>query len=500
MKNKLYIADQVRQLDRFAIEGLGISGCELMERSGKQAFQRILDIYQETKSFLVLCGPGNNGGDGYVVALCALELGMQVEVIFTEKPKTPDAKLMYHKYLKAGGIANQYNPLDQTLPVMGDLIIDAILGIGINHAPGGSVEQLINDANQDARSIFALDVPSGLECDTGVAFESCITATNTVNFIGRKVGCYTADGRDQCGTLFYEPLNVPLEGSHEDTHYAELIEPFPLDSRVHNSHKRRYGDLAIFGGFTGMFGAVLLAGRAAMRAGCGLTTVVSKQKHADILAVHCPELMSLDFAKEKKVEDLLERVDALVVGPGLDDGKWAQRVFSRILDFHGPVVVDAGALRILAKPAYRMRRDNWILTPHPGEAAALLDCDSMDIQTDRIESAREITSIYGGICILKGSGTIVAYSESETPKICDRGNPGMATAGMGDVLSGILGAYSIYDMSISKCAELGVWVHSYAADLAIEESTEHSLIASDVIDVLPKVYQALENQTQNETE
>ncbi len=499
MTNKLYTVEQVRQLDRFAIEKVGISGSELMERAGKRAFQRILEIHQELTSLLVLCGSGNNGGDGYVVALYALEFGLQVQVIFTQRPKTPDAQLMYQKYLKAGGSAEKYNPEKPIFSANGDFIVDAILGIGINHAPGGLAGKLIDDANQDARPIFALDVPSGLECDTGVAFDPCIKAKATVNFIGKKVGCFTADAREQCGTLFYESLDVPLENSQADTHYAELIEPFSLDRRVHNSHKRRYGNLAIFGGFTGMFGAVLLAGRAAMKAGCGLTTIVSKQKHADILAVHCPELMSLDFAEEEKVEELFERLDALVVGPGLDVGKWSERVFSVVLDYHGPVVVDAGALRILAKPSYRLRRDNWILTPHPGEAAALLDCDTMDIQTDRIESAREITSIYGGVCILKGSGTIVASSESETAKICDCGNPGMASAGMGDVLSGILGAYSIFDMPIRKSAELGVWVHSHAADLAAENSTEHSLIASDVIHALPQVYRTLENQTRNDT-
>lgn len=490
MNNYLFNVEQIREIDRIAIEKMGIPGSELMKRAGRRAFCAIRGLYENLPGMLVLCGSGNNGGDGYVVALCALKAGMQVQVIFTEKPKSRDARSMYQQYLGAGGTADKYDPEVRKLPLTGNLIVDAVLGTGMKEAPGGVVAALIDVANQDWRPIVALDVPSGLECNTGVAFAPCVKAVMTVTFIGRKAGCYTAHGRDQCGTVIYESLDVPLEAIRVNS-LAELVEPLALDPRVHDSHKGQYGNLAVFGGSTGMFGAVLLAGRAAMRSGCGLTTIVSKRKHADLVAIHCPELMSLGYPAAEKVDRLLMQTDGLVIGPGLDDGNWAHQVFSVIDNYAGPIVVDAGALRLLATSQYRQSRDNWILTPHVGEAAALLDCAPLDIQQDRIAAAREIVAVYGGICILKGSGTIIANARGLPPKICDRGNPGMATAGMGDVLSGILGAHVSAGRPIDDCAESAVWIHATAADYAASQSSEHSLVASDVIDFLPTVYRRL---------
>jgi len=498
MNKYIFNVEQVREIDRIAVEEMDIPGSELMERAGKRAFRSIRGLYENLPGILVLCGPGNNGGDGYVVALCALKEGMDVQVIFTEKPKSRDAKSMCQQYLSAGGIARKYDPGAGKLPLIGDVIVDAILGTGIKESPKGAAATLINAANDDWRPIVALDVPSGLECSAGVAFDPCVKAVMTVTFIGRKAGCYTADGRDQCGSVIYESLDVPLEEIGMNS-FATLVEPLALEPRIHNSHKGRYGNLGILGGSAGMLGAVLLAGRAAMRAGCGLVTVVSERKHADILAIHCPELMSLNCSAEEKVDRLLKKADGLVVGPGLDDGNWAHQAFSAASNYAGPVVVDAGALRLLATPSYRQRRDNWILTPHEGEAAALLGCASLDIRHDRFEAAREIARVYGGICVLKGSGTIISDSGDSAPKICDKGNPGMATAGMGDVLSGILGAHVSAGWSISDCAEFAVWVHSTAADHAAAQSSEHSLIASDVIDFLPMVYRTLETFSEKES-
>jgi len=492
----LLTARQVREFERVVIEEHGIPGSELMERAGKRAFHRIRECYGGISSLLVLCGSGNNGGDGYVVALCALSQGIDVQVVFTGEPKTRDARLMHQRYLGQGGVVRQYNPGVETIPDEGDVIVDAILGIGVWESPRGVAGVLIQDANEDSRPVVALDVPSGLNCDTGVAYSPCIKASVTVSFIVRKIGCHTGDGYDFCGHLIHESLDVPFDGNGFAESFSELVVPWELPPRIHNSHKRSYGDVVIFGGSKGMFGAVLLAGRAAMRAGCGLVTVASTKEHAGVLAVHCPELMSLDLAEHDRVHKLLERADTVVVGPGLDNGVWAQDVLKMVNDYDGPMVVDAGALRLLAGPEYRQKRDNWILTPHPGEAAGLLDCDTCDIQNDRIESAREIAGRYGGICILKGSGTVIANSRyRQSCKICDRGNPGMATAGMGDVLSGILGAFLSFGWPQNDCAEFAVWVHSGAADLAARRLTEYSLVATDVIDFLPAVYRSISGES-----
>ncbi|MXZ81833.1 MAG: NAD(P)H-hydrate dehydratase [Gammaproteobacteria bacterium] len=483
----LYSAEQARELDRIAIEEHDMPGGILMERAGRRAFQRISKSFPDRLNIVVLCGSGNNGGDGYVVAECARNAGASVRVLFSEKPNTDTALSMYDKYRAQGGIAERF---DGSLPVDANLIVDAMLGTGINRSPSGIVADMIRAANGGGCPIVALDVPSGLDSDTGFAHAPCIEASLTVTFIARKVGCYTADGRDCCGRVICESLDVPEEVFSTMEPTADTIPPFAPVPRKRNTHKRDYGDLAILGGSRGMLGAVLLAGRAALRAGCGLVTVASIRTHADILAIHCPELMSADIDKGKRMRLLFERCNALVIGPGFGGGVRALGSFYDMKKFNGPVVVDADALRILSKPLHRDRRDNWVLTPHPGEAAKLLDCTSSDIQRNRIEAAVEIAKTYGGICVLKGSGTVVTSSAGSV-RICDRGNPGMATAGMGDVLSGIIGALLAGGHAPQMAAETGVWLHSASADLAVETLCSASLVASDVIDTLPEVMRGI---------
>lgn len=479
----LYSAGQTRELDRIAIEEHGMSGDTLMERAGSRAFRRISESFPDRLNIVVLCGSGNNGGDGYVVAECARSAGATVRVLFSEKPNTDTALSMYDKYRAQGGIAERF---DGSLPADANLIVDAMLGTGINRSPSGIVADMIRAANGGGCPIVALDVPSGLDSDTGFAHVPCIEALLTVTFIARKVGCYTADGRDCCGRVVYESLDIPEDVFSTMEPTAGTIPPFAPMPRKRNTHKRDYGDLAILGGSNGMLGAVLLAGRAALRAGCGLVTVASIRAHVDVLAIHCPELMSVDIDSWKRMKALLKRCNVLVVGPGLGGGARALQSFYDIRKFNGPAVVDAGALRILSSPPHRSRQDNWVLTPHPGEAAELLDCTSSEIQRNRIEAAVEIAKVYGGICVLKGSGTVVASSAGPV-RICDRGNPGMAAAGMGDVLSGIIGALLAGGHEPQMAAETGVWLHSASADLAVETLCPDSLVASDVIDTLPKV-------------
>lgn len=484
MEIKIYSSNQSRELDGIAIDKFGIPGDVLMRRAGKQAFHHLSKRFKDFSSIVVLCGSGNNGGDGYVAALCALEAGFNVQVLFSEEPKSNDATLMYQRYLEAGGMANRFQGL---LPDGKQLVVDAILGTGIRDCPKGRAAKMIQLANRSTFPVVALDVPSGLDSDSGHAHDPCIRALMTVTFIARKVGCYTGDGPDCCGIMVYESLDVPKHAFKSIPTQYSLLPSFKEKPRRHNSHKRDYGDLTVIGGSRGMFGAVLLAGRAAMRAGCGLVTVVSTRRHADKVAIHCPEIMSLGFAQNQKRERLLARTDALIVGPGLDDSVRGCQMFAEIERFDGPVVVDAGALRILSTPLFRRKRHNWILTPHAGEAAALLGSTASEIQRNRIQAAVEIVDFYGGVCVLKGAGTIIAASSGQI-KICDRGNPGMATAGMGDVLSGIIGAFLAAGYDVNQAAARGVWFHSTAADLAAQAFSSSSLIASDVIESLPMVF------------
>jgi NAD(P)H-hydrate epimerase len=476
---KLYSAAQVRELDRVAIEDYGIPGKELMQIAGEAAFSHIMSSSDSIEPLIVLCGPGNNGGDGYVVAECARSIGLDVAVVRSAAPATQDAQLMCERFVRNGGRVSGF---PGELPATPGLIVDALLGTGLSRAPDGGLADLIEHANQATCPVVALDMPSGLDSDTGQAFDPCIAAVMTINFIGRKFGCFTAAGIDQCGSLEYTTLNVPDSVFDEVEATARIIPRPQLPPRPGNSHKRQFGDIVVVGGDTGMLGATLLSGRAALKCGAGLVTVASCAEHMDLPALQCPELMSACMENGDRFEGLLEGCDIVVLGPGLGQSAWSEAIFAKAMMFTGPMVIDADGLNLLARSP--SSRDNWILTPHPGEAATLLGCTAGDVQKDRLDAVNAMVDRYGGVCILKGAGTLVSGGQGPV-WLCDRGNPGMASAGMGDVLSGMTGALLGLGMDITEAAKAGTWLHSMAADELSCTQYPGSLMASDIIDYLP---------------
>jgi NAD(P)H-hydrate epimerase len=480
----LYTTSQTRQLDRIAIEEFGIPGLVLMERAGRAAFNRITQEYGSSASVLVLCGTGNNGGDGYVVARLLREIGIHVQVIATGEPETADAATVYRRYLDTGSEFRLVSSAD--LPAA-DLIVDGLLGSGLTRAPAGPYAELINKANGAGCPVVALDLPSGLSGDTGSAFKPCIRADMTVTFIGRKLGQYTADGPDVCGNLHFEGLALDQEILRLVTPEAQVTQSPSLPGRARNSHKGLFGHVVVVGGEQGMLGAILLAGRAALRSGTGLVTLLGHPTHLDTPALVQPELMSRSFHPDGNdaCVGLLSQASAIVFGPGTGMTDWSRQLHRAVMLQDSAQVWDAGALRILAESPDS--RENRVLTPHPGEAAVLLGCQTAGIQRDRPGAAREIQRIYGGVCVLKGSGTIIA--SEDRLEVSDRGNPGMASAGMGDVLSGIIGALLGQGMTAWDAARHGVYWHGAAGDAACDEMGEVSMLATDVIDQLPGVIQ-----------
>lgn len=257
----------------------------------------------------------------------------------------------------------------------------------------------------------------------------------------------------------------------------QLIPPPKLPKRHRETHKREVGRILIVGGTEGMLGATLLAGESALRCGSGLVTIASTASHVDWPALHCPELMSAD-AMQISRERIAEIADVVVLGPGLGQGEWGKQVFDRFIDCELPLVVDADGLNWLARKPRQC--DRWVLTPHVGEAARLLGRTATEVQAERLHAAREIATQYGGVCVLKGPGTLVACAD-DSIWICDKGNPGMATAGMGDVLSGIVAALLGQGASFSVAATTAVWLHACAADTAVRKIGERGLLARDVI-------------------
>ena len=448
-----------------------------MQLAGERAFFWIQRRFAEATNIVVVCGRGNNGGDGYVVAELIQQAGINVSVVCDAPAATPDCISACQDYLDAGGAITEdfRNAITRA-----DLVVDGLFGAGLSRAPADLSAQMVDAINHNPCPCVALDIPTGLSADTGVAFTPTVLADLTITFIGKKIGLFTADGPDYCGALILETLDIADEIFAQVEPIAHLLrKPDPV-TRKRNTHKGNYGNLVVAGGDSGMFGAVLLAGSAALRSGSGLVNIISNKQHYDKPALYQAELMSHIFTAQGDADALLKSCTAVLVGPGTSNNLWGAELFAAALKSDAPKVIDAGALRVLAdKP---IQSAQHILTPHPGEAAVLLGVDTSTIQANRIEAAKNIIEKYGGVCVLKGVGTIICDDKSSF--VCDLGNPGMASAGMGDVLSGIIGAYLAQGKPPMQAACEGVWRHAHSADLCAKSLGQEYLLASDVIDGL----------------
>ena len=476
----LFSAAEVRELDRRAIEHFDLPGYELMTRAGHATLNALRLRWPDARSLVVLCGPGNNGGDGYVVARIARAQGLRVHVVAIADPSglRGDARRAHDEFIAAGGQLEAWHP---PLVRAGDVIVDAIFGTGlardVTGLPGECI-QVINEAN---RPVVAVDIPSGLHADTGHVLGSAVRADLTVTFIGRKLGCYLGAGPDHAGTIVFDDLDVPLGAYAASTPGLKLLDDKAVQAalpvRGRTAHKGRHGHVLVIGGAAGMGGAVRLAGEASLRAGAGLVTVAAHPQSLGAL-VSRPELMSLAIGGFGDIERALERATVLALGPGLGQSPWAMEIFGAALAVQKPVVVDADALNLLALNP--QRREHWVLTPHPGEAARLLGVSTDDIQRDRLSAAAALQERYGGVVVLKGAGSIVQVHAGDG-WLCDRGNPGMAVAGMGDVLTGVIAGIAAQCGDLALAAKAGVFVHACAGDRAAVAG-ERGLLATDVID------------------
>jgi NAD(P)H-hydrate epimerase len=479
----LYTAAQVRELDRCAIERFGVPGYELMTRAGHAALAVLRSAWPQARSVAVLCGPGNNGGDGYVLARLARAQGLRTHVVPLADPAgtTGDARRAYDDFVAAGGHCEAWHPHCVRL---GDVVVDALFGTGLTRAIDGLAAEVIAALNECGRPVLALDIPSGLHADTGRPLGVAVRADRTVTFIGRKLGCYLGDGPDWTGALSFEDLGVPPAVYDEVPRTMQLLDMASvaqaLPRRARTSHKGRHGHVLIVGGAPGMGGAARLAGEAALRVGAGLVTVAV---HPDSLAALAarPELMTASIAAVSDLHAALERATVVALGPGLGQSSWARDVMAAAIAAGQPLVVDADALNLLAQQ--RGQRPDWVLTPHPGEAARLLGLENAAaVQHDRLRAAAQLQQRYGGTIVLKGAGTIVQGAQHGW--ICGYGNPGMGTAGMGDVLTGVIAGVAAQCSALELAARAGVFVHAIAGDRAAVHGGERGLLAGDVIDAL----------------
>ncbi len=475
----LYSAEAVRQLDAIAINQFNIPGYELMQRAAAVVFKHLQNTWPLAKQILVCCGAGNNAGDGYVIAKLAMQAGLTVNVISLVKPDKlqGDAKLAWQDWHSLGHQLVEYSEerLQQS-----DIIIDALLGTGLQRDVEGQWADLIEAINDSDRPVIAVDIPSGLCADTGRVAAHAIVATTTISFIGLKKGLFTHLGVEHCGELIFDDLALPEGVYARQPAQAKLLDWSKLQSAIKprkaSAHKHQFGHVLILGGDLGMPGAVRLVAEAALRAGAGMVTVVSHHQHAAVLLAGRPEIMLSPTVDGHVSGSVLAAADALIVGPGLTDSRWSQNLLSAALECRAPKVMDAGALRLLSAEA--INRDDWVLTPHAGEAAALLGETSAVIQASRFASVELLQQKYGGHIVLKGAGSLV-QSPDELTHLCPYGNPGMASAGMGDVLSGVIAGFIAQGYELALASRLGVCIHAIAGDQAAADG-QTGLLASDL--------------------
>jgi NAD(P)H-hydrate epimerase len=475
-QSALFTTAQVRALDQAAI-GDGIAGIELMERAARAALDVLRRRWPQARSVCVLCGPGNNGGDGFLSAVLARAAGLQASVIALPGQSSGDAALARERFAREGG---EISSVTDKLPDA-DVYVDALFGSGLNRAPAGDAATLIAAVNAQSCPVLALDVPSGLDSDTGVAFDPCVRASATVCFVGWKRGLFTASGPDQCGERSLATLDIPTPAYTHAEPNAILLAPQALPRRPRDSHKGRYGHVLAIGGDLGAGGAVRMCGEAAARVGAGLVSVATREANVGAILAARPELMPHGVHVPRNLEALLARASVLALGPGLGQDDWGQGLWQAALDAGKPTVLDADGLNLLALRA-RALPEQIVMTPHPGEAARLLETTTADVQADRFAAVRGMARVYGAVVVLKGSGSLVADPEGRVAA-CPWGNPGMASGGTGDVLTGVIAGLLAQGLTPWDAACLGVGVHARAGDLAARAG-ERGMLASDLFPYL----------------
>ncbi len=476
----LYSTEQVRALDAYAIDVQGIPGYTLMKRAGEAALRYLRTRWPMSHRIVVVCGGGNNGGDGYVLARFAQAAGLTVTALAaipTESLRN-DARQACEDYRSSGGLLRPFSP---EMLREGEVIVDALLGTGLKGAVRPDLAHVIAQINSAGCPVFALDVPSGLDSDTGVPLGETVRADCTVTFVGLKTGLFIGDGPEFSGTVFFDDLEITapqtkgFEPRLERIMESEILRALPRRRR--SSNKGDFGRVLIVGSGPGMPGASRLAGEACLRAGAGLVTVAVAPENIAAISAGRPELICLGLVHGGELEEAVERANVIAIGPGLGRSEWARKALDAVLNARKPLVVDADALNLVAEAGTRAR-DDWILTPHPGEAGRLLGIKTEDIQSDRLAALEHLIERYRGTIVLKGAGTLVG-SANRIPGLCERGNPGMATAGTGDVLTGAIAGILAQCHDTTLAARVGVLVHAMAGDAAARGG-ERGLLASDV--------------------
>ncbi|MCD9030973.1 NAD(P)H-hydrate dehydratase [Luteimonas sp. Y-2-2-4F] len=477
----LYGHAALRALEAAAIAQAGGDGFALMARAGESAWRLAERTWPQARRLLVLCGPGNNGGDGYVFARHALAAGREVRALHPpgHAPRSALAQRAAAAFEAAGG---RIEEAATALPPA-DLVVDALFGIGLDRAPGDGAAALIAAANACGAEVLALDVPSGVDAGRGAVPGAAIRAAHTLQFLAPHAGLYTGAALDHVGQAHVDTLGVALALFERAAPAARRLDAGDLAARLRprarDSHKGAGGHVLCVGGDHGKGGAVLLAAEAALRSGAGLVSAATRAGHVAALLARRPEAMAQAVEAGEGFAGLLERAGVVALGPGLGTEAWGEALYAQALASGRALVLDADALNLLARRGDALPPET-VLTPHPGEAARLLGTDTRAIQRDRYAAAAALAQRYGCVAVLKGAGTVVAAA-GELARVISAGNPGMAVGGMGDLLTGCVAALRAQGAAPFEGACTAALLHACAGDDAAGEGGERGLLPADLL-------------------
>ncbi|MBH38118.1 hypothetical protein CL658_03700 [bacterium] len=481
MDQNVFTAVETQKIEQFCIETLSITEYDLMLRAGKALINYINQVFPNKKVMQIICGSGNNGGDGYTVARLLLNDGKQVSCYEGKEPTQESAKKARNELIASG-----LNPQSFTaLMIQKDaLIIDALLGIGCDKPVQGIYLDIINQINESGESILAADIPSGLCADSGKPLGSCVKQAHVLSFVTKKLGTVIGDSVQIINKLTIDKLDIPEKIINQIRSAYHVMNKSALDpvikKRANDAYKNQFGHILLVGGDSGYGGAIILAARAASQSGVGLVSVYTKKDHKEPLLTHCSDCMIHD--EESDLKALIHKATAIVVGPGLGLGKWSEKCLKIIIESAKPIICDADAITLLARDAVFPKKDNLIITPHEGEAKRLIGED----HENRYAMVTALVKKTAATVILKGQNTLI--KKEDDTFICTKGNPGLATAGTGDVLAGMIGGFLAQGHSTLIASKAGVYLHAICGDACSEAYSERSMTASDLVVMMKTIF------------
>ncbi len=515
---KLVTSEEMRRIDKKAIEEIGIPSIVLMENAGLKVADAIERKYGPLKGkyVYIFAGSGNNGGDGMVVA----------RHLFNQKVKAKIFLLAEKKNIKGDAATNLAITEKMGIPMReitspafveslekelakADIVVDALLGTGAEGAPRGLMKKVIDLINKHSENTVAVDIPTGIDADTGEVRGEAIKAEYTVSLAYPKRGLYLYPGMDYAGEIEIADIGIPT-GLEEDKINSELLTLAGISKKLFfrkpSSHKGSFGHLLVIAGSPGMTGAASLTALSALRVGAGLVTLGIPEDLNPILETKLTEVMTLPLPQSKdktlckegfeKIKDFSQKCKAMAIGPGISSTKQTKELISTIIDqLDIPLVIDADGINVLAGELSLLKKYKapLIITPHPGEMGRLVGASVEEIQKDRIGFTMALARRIGAIVVLKGARTVIASKEGNS-WVNLTGNPGMATGGSGDILTGIIGGLLTQKLSCLEAAKTGVYLHGYAADLAAQKKGEISLIASDILETIPEATRRIKSE------